>query len=362
MGNLNVYKRKDGRYEGRVYLGKGSDGKRKYKSYYGTSAEQVQEKYRSNCGNTAVKPIILTNMTVKDLSLEWLDIISSHIKESTAANYRMKISKHLLPYFGNIICYELRGRQVYDFIDYLLRKGLSARYVSDIIVLFKSIYKYANREYNINNVVSGVALPKKEYPDVYILSDKEQDILLKYLSENPCLTSLGICTCLFTGLRIGELCALQWDDIDFEKRTLTVRKTIQRIQVDKANKKTDLVITEPKSIKSRRVIPIPECLIKMLKEFRSDPEKYILTGKKKPIEPRTMQYRFAKVLRNVNLPSVHFHSLRHIFATRAISLGFDVKTLSELLGHSSIELTLNRYVHSSMEKKQMYMDKIKWSA
>lgn len=362
MGKLNIYKRKDGRYEGRLYLGKGSDGRRKYKSYYGTSADEVKEKYRNGYSNNRFEPIVLTQMTVKDLALEWLSVISSHIKESTSANYRMKISKHLIPCFGDIVCYELRGKHIYAFIDHLLKKGLSARYISDIIVLLKSIFKYANREYNIKNIVSGIALPKKTMPEVRILTDKEQTILIKYLANNPCLTTLGICISLYTGLRIGELCALQWGDIDLEKRTLTVSKTIQRIQTDRGSKKTSLVITEPKSIKSRRVIPIPECLINMLVEHKAETEMYILTGKGKPIEPRTMQYRFAKVLSNVKLPSVHFHSLRHIFATRAISLGFDVKTLSELLGHSSIELTLNRYVHSSMEKKRMYMDMIKWSA
>ncbi|MBP3856662.1 MAG: site-specific integrase, partial [Ruminiclostridium sp.] len=172
----------------------------------------------------------------------------------------------------------------------------------------------------------------------------------------------GIAVCLYTGIRIGELCAMQWKDIDLEKRTLTVKKTIQRIQTPDNTKRTKLVITEPKSQSSIRIIPIPECLAEKLGSYVGNEDDYILSGTSKPVEPRTMQNRFARILKNANLPSLHFHSLRHAFATKCIALGFDVKTLSEILGHSSIELTLNRYVHSSMDRKKACMDKLTWAA
>lgn len=162
-----------------------------------------------------------------------------------------------------------------------------------------------------------------------------------------------------TGIRIGELCALQWKDIDLEKRILTVRKTMQRIQCPTEISKTKLIITDPKSESSCRKIPIPDCVMVFLRKFKGESRNYVLTGADKPIEPRTMQYRFAKVLKNAKLPSVHFHALRHIFASSCIRLGFDVKALSELLGHSSVEITLNRYVHSSFEQKKEYMKRIK---
>lgn len=161
-----------------------------------------------------------------------------------------------------------------------------------------------------------------------------------------------------TGIRIGELCALQWKDIDLEKRILTVSKTMQRVQVQGGDKKTKLVITEPKSESSRRKIPIPKGMIAFLEKFKGKDSEYIVSDKEKPIEPRAMQYRFQKILKNVKLPSVHFHALRHIFASTCIKLGFDVKALSELLGHSTVELTLNRYVHSSFEQKIKYMERL----
>ena len=138
----------------------------------------------------------------------------------------------------------------------------------------------------------------------------------------------------------------------------SVRKTMQRIQCKNGTSKTKLIITDPKSEASRRRIPIPDCMMGFLSEFKASSDNYVLSGLLKPVEPRTMQYRFRSILKNVNLPSVHFHALRHCFASRCISLGFDVKALSELLGHSSVEITLNRYVHSSFEQKRDYMNRI----
>ena len=164
---------------------------------------------------------------------------------------------------------------------------------------------------------------------------------------------------MFTGLRIGELCALKWSDIDLSQRTISVSRTIQRIKVQGG---TQLIITEPKSISSVREIPIPDCILPLLKNFCSKGESYILSGTAKPVEPRTMQYRFQALLKKAKLPSIHFHALRHMFATNCVELGFDVKSLSEILGHSGVEITLNRYVHSSLERKKAFMKKLKFVA
>lgn len=362
MNRISIYKRKDGRYEGRVFIKKDENGKRKYKSFYGGSKNEVMAKYNDSFTSINSNQYTITDLTIKELSLEWLSVMSAHIKESTAANYKMKLNKHIIAAFGEMKCCDLKSKHLYSFIDRSLKSGLSSRYISDIIVIIKSIYKYAQREYNIKNVTEGMIMPKKEKAEVRLLSETEQQKLKKYLKENLDRTSLGIVLSLYMGLRIGELCALQWEDIDMKKRILTVNKTIQRVQSPIENKKTRLIITEPKSERSKREIPIPDNIIKMLKQFIGDRDDYVISENKKPIEPRTLQYRFAKILKNVNLPSVHFHSLRHLFATRAVALGFDIKTLSELLGHSSVELTLNRYVHSSFERKRSCMELMKWSA
>ncbi|MDE5853853.1 MAG: site-specific integrase [Ruminococcus sp.] len=354
MNNINVYHRKDGRWESRMSIGKDNNGKKKFRSFYGKTREEAISKL-TIAQQIVQEEYAVTEMTVRELFGEWLHVMSSRLKESTVANYRMKAEKHLIPTFGDIQCNLLKTREVYCFIEHKIKNGLSARYISDIIVLFKSLYRYANHEYHIKNVLDGLVMPKKKKSEIAILSKEQQVKLEQYIAKNKSLTTLGVSISMYMGLRIGELCALQWSDINLEKRTLTVRKTIQRVQCCNGKKKTKLIITEPKSEKSKREIPIPDCIMPILLKFKDKSSKYVLSGTSNPIEPRKMQYHFVKILKNANLPSVHYHSLRHLFATNCIALGFDIKTLSEILGHSSVEITLGRYVHSSMERKRACM-------
>ena len=273
----------------------------------------------------------------------------------------MNRHKHIIPAFGTMNCQELNRKDVYCFIQNKLNSGLSARYVSDLIVLMKSIYKYAHREYNIKNEFDSIVMPKKVKREIRILSKTELEKLKSYINANPSSTGLALMISLLTGLRIGEICALKWDDLDLSNRVLSVKNTIQRIQCYNEKQKTKLIITEPKSESSIRVIPIPDCLAKSINMNKGQPGHYVLTDTNIPLEPRTLQYRFVKSLKNANLPSVHFHSLRHLFSTNAIATGFDIKTLSEILGHSSVEVTLNRYVHSSIERKRLCMNMMKWT-
>lgn len=357
----NIYKRKDGRYEARISLGKDEKGKRHYRSYYGNTREEAEYKSLMSKAQTEAA-FSLTEMTVKELTIEYLSTIKPRLKESSEANYRMKAEKHIIPAFGNDKCGLLKADAVYAFIEKKLKAGLSARYVSDIIVLLKSVYRYANRVYGIRNCLEGLVMPKRTTAEIIVLPKSAQSELVSFLSTDLDLNALGIILSLHTGIRIGELCALQWKDIDLENRTMTIKKTIQRIKCFGGRNKTKLVITEPKSQSSRRVIPIPDFLIAMLERFKDNSEKFVLSDKYSPVEPRTVQYRFAAVLKKANLPSVHFHSLRHAFATNCVAIGFDVKTLSEILGHSSVEITLNRYVHSSLERKRACMNMVKWAA
>lgn len=357
----STYKRKDNRWEARIWMGRDENGKIKYHSFYGKTREEAEYKMLL-AQQSAEQEYAVTEMTIKELSEEWLQVMSSRLKESTKSNYRMKLEKHIIPALGEKQCCLLKTKEVYIFIEQKMKCGLSSRYVSDILVLLKSIFRYASREYHIRNILSEIVMPKKNKPDIEILNKTQQKNLESYIAENPSLNTLGIAVSVYTGLRIGEICALQWSDVDFEKRILIVRKTIQRIQNFDGNSKTKLIVTEPKSTKSHREIPIPDCLISLLEKFRGGKESYVLSGTKKPVEPRTMQYRFKKILENAGLPSVHFHSLRHLFATNCVALGFDIKTLSEILGHSSVEITLNLYVHSSMERKRMCMNLISASA
>lgn len=354
----NVYQRKDGRFEARISIGRDNAGKRLYRSVYGKSPAEVEIKL-SALGN---REYSVTEMTVKELTLEFLATVKPRLKESTFANYRMKAEKHIIPAFGNKCCCALNADDVYAFIEEKRGKGLSARYIADIVVLLKSIFRYAVRTYNVRDPLDGFKMTKCPKPDVAILSKTGQEQLLRLATAKNDIKHLGIVMSLFTGMRIGELCALKWCDVDLKNRIIKVRRTLQRIQTADGGKKTKIVITEPKSASSVREIPIPECLIPLLEQHRRDSDMFVLSGSRKPLECRTLQYRFAALLKNGNLPSVHFHSLRHAFATNCIALGFDVKTLSEILGHSSVEVTLNRYVHSSIDRKRECMSRLTFAA
>ena len=189
----------------------------------------------------------------------------------------------------------------------------------------------------------------------------EQELLLTYIKNNPTLINVGIMISLFTGIRIGELCALQWKDISIETKTISINKTLQRIQTPNGPTKTAITISEPKSNCSIREIPIPDILIEFLILANSTSNStlsYVLTNNQKYAEPRTVQNHFKLVISSCHIADANFHALRHTFATRCIEVGFDIKSLSEILGHANVNITLNRYVHPSMDLKKKNMDKL----
>lgn len=350
---LNIYKRKDGRWEGRYKNGFTSKGKPKYSSVYGKSYSAVRnilnEKYsEGNCN-------IHCNCTISELIKIWMSDLKNRVKESTYSNYMMKLKKHILPYFSGIKYDKLSANNINHFISQKLNSGLSEKYVSDIVILLKSMAKFAYKRYGYTNKIDCVTLPKpQKNTKKKLLSNTEQLRLKDELIKNSNFSNIGILLSYSTGIRIGELCALRWSDIDFEKSTITVRNTVQRISNTESNG-TKLIISSPKSTSSIREIPLPDFMIQLLQNNKTADEDFILSGSKKIIEPRTMQYRFKNILKKACLPNINFHSLRHMFATNCIIFGFDIKTLSEILGHSSVEITLNQYVHSSLERKKSCM-------
>ena len=353
---INVYKRKDGRWEGRYKNGIRADGTAKYSSVYGHSYKEVCAlliKKKSETKQECCKCC----STFAEIAMKWGENIKETIKESTYTNYITKLEKHILPVFGNWNYDKLTKQNFVDFVEKKLKSQLSPKYVSDILSVVKSITKYARQTFNYADRAETVTVPKnKKVVERPVLNEYQQNTLTAHLLNFPTLTNVGVLLSLYTGIRIGELCALKWSDIDLEKRILTVNRTMQRIKDLSGNSKTKIHIGTPKSRSSLRQIPLPDFLVEILREVKTNDDDYLLTGKKLFAEPRTMQYRFAAILKKLKLPKVNFHALRHTFATGCIALGFDVKTLSEILGHSSVEITLNRYVHSSMERKRACMD------
>lgn len=355
----NIYKRKDNRWEGRYKTVFDESGKIRYRSVYGKSYQEVKTKLIS-LKAVPVETSSSGALTVKELFEEWLSAIKLKVKSSTYANYKMKADKHILPEFGRLRYDKLTVQPVHSFIEKKLENGLSAKYVSDIIIVFKSMTKYISRVHGFRNPLADVVLPKVAKTEMKLLTESQQKQLCSYLLNNLNNTSVCVLLSLYTGLRIGEICGLKWSDIDFEKNILTVRRTVQRIRIDEHG--TKLIVDTPKSRTSQRSIPILAFIMDILKRFKSSDNLYILSGNTKVNEPRTLQRRFKSMLKKADLPSVNYHSLRHMFATNCIRAGFDVKTLSEILGHAAVETTLNRYVHSSMERKTQCMNLLSLAA
>lgn len=348
----NIYKRKDGRWEGCYKCGYNNSGKARYRSVYAPTYQEVREKLQK-FKSTMVNFVSSGKRTVKELFEEWLSAVRLKVKSSTFSCYHMKVIKHILPVFGGLVYDKLTVDSVHDFIKTKLNEGLSAKYVGDIIIIFKSMTKYISKIHGYVNRLENVVLPKKEKNDMKLLSKSEQEKLCHCVLNKSDNTKIGILLSYYAGLRIGEVCGLKWCDIDLNKGILKVQRTVQRIY---ENGSTRLIMDSPKSKSSERTIPIPDFLIDILKVHKVSDSVFVLSGTDKFIEPRTMQNRFKVLLKKANLPSVNYHSLRHMFATNCIEIGFDVKTLSEILGHAAVETTLNRYVHSSMERKTACMN------
>ena len=354
----NIYHRRDGRYEGRVAIGYTEGSKVHYKYVYARTLTEVKQKMAEIYSLKESFPTATMRLTVAEGCKQWLESVKLRVKESTFANYENIVFNHILPQLGSLSFSALTTAKLNAFVsDKLLhgRKndcgGLSAKTVRDIMTVYRSVERYAAREYGIRQ--SNFSMPKSERKELDILSKHEQNALEKHLSVHHSVTNAAVLLCMFSGLRIGEICGLKWGDIDFHAGTIFVKRTVQRIN---HIGKSEVIVGSPKSQRSIRQIPIPRFVLNELEQYRTNPTAYVVSGQSKPVEPRTMQNRFKAILKRCGLRNVNFHVLRHTYATTCIELGFDVKTLSELLGHADASLTLNRYVHSSMERKKFFVD------
>ena len=299
------------------------------------------------------------NLTFDAITTKWLEHKKILIKESTYSNYVYSINKYLLPTFKDM---KLKKLQNYNFNEYIemLMESLSSKTIRDIICVLKSILCFAEDEYNYNFKKHKIICPKIDKDNLVVLSKREKTRLENYCLKENTLRSIGIVICLNTGIRVGEICALKWKNIDLEKNELHIKHTLQRIY-DKDQKKTKIIIDKPKTRNSVRNIPISNKLHEILKELRKEykDDDFFLTGDtEKYIEPRTYQYIFKDILRKSKIKKYKFHILRHTFATECIEVGMDVKSLSEILGHANVEITLNKYVHSSYKIKKKYLEKL----
>ena len=300
---------------------------------------------------------ILTFQEISDL---WRTEKQESVKRTTMAAYNLVLEKYILPYFTKTE--KINDEIVQKFVQLQQEAGLSLKSIRDILTVLKMLLKFANKKGLLSYTELNIKLPKnKNLKTVSVFTGKQQRKLMRHLEKNPTSRNLGILMCLYTGLRIGELCALKWQDIDFEMSEIAIKKTMYRVyEVGKRVNPTELIISDPKTLHSFRSIPLPEHLIKILLENRPQEfqELYLLSGKESPIEPRTYRNYYYRILKELKLPQLKFHSLRHTFATRCIENDCDCKTVSEILGHADISTTLNLYMHPSSDQKRRCIEKM----
>lgn len=362
----NIYKRKDGRWEARYIKDRDMDGQAIYGYIYRHTyleVKRAQAEARANCGRPKlIEKHFLHPATLEEHLNAWLQSIRFSVKKSTYANYNGLIRRHIVPTIGKKPLCQVDSKLIQQYINQKLESGrldgnggLSAKTARDIIGLLKRSLKTAGIELDIR-------LPKCSLPKLRVLTRDEQSALISAAKTEDDTEGLGVLISLFTGIRIGELCSLKWSDVSFDDGVLKINKTLQRIENCGAVKgsKTVIDIGTPKSECSKRDIPLPHfllCQLTQLKKSAHDND-YILSGNSRYVEPRVCQYRFKKLVRSAGIDDINFHALRHTFATRCVELGVDVKTISELLGHSNVNITLNRYVHPAFEHQRECLEKL----
>lgn len=304
------------------------------------------------------RSIRLWSVKFRKLTDNWLLYKKHKIKESTYLNYNYIINTYLNKKFGKKRLSYFLNYDMNEFID-TLEKDLSNKTVRDIILVLKSILRFAERKYNTNFKLDLITMPTSHKSELEVFNDKEIKKIERECVNSGDIRCIGILISIYTGMRIGEICALKWENIDFTKKLINVTQTLQRVYIEK--NKTKIIITPPKTKTSERKIPIPKILYDELKKVSVNYDKtsYVLTGEEERyIEPRSFQYVYKKTLDNCKVKYRNFHCLRHTFATRCIRVGMDIKSLSEVLGHADVNITLNRYVHSSYDCKKKFMEKL----
>lgn len=355
----NIYRRKDGRYEGRYVIGR-KGGRTRFGYVYGRSYGDVRRELsqRKSLLGRQEEGSPKAGLTLHT----WMQMYlwgsrSAALKHSTRQTYLTMYERHIMPSLGRMDLNFIHSADIQQMIALLNRKKLAQTTIAGVVRLLSSALHTAQEEGLIQQQpCTRVKLGTPPREEQRVLTPQEQE-RVKSAAEQAC--HLPTLLALYTGLRLGEVCALQWQDVDQERRTVAVRRTVQRLRATDGSGQTALMVGTPKSHKSRRTIPLPDFLFQMLqKPADAAPESYIFGSDSRPADPRTLQRQFERLIRPLELTGVHFHTLRHTFATRMLELGVDVKTVSVLLGHSSTRITLDCYAHSLLDQQRQAMAKL----
>ena len=361
----NIFKRKDGRWEARYIRDRAPDGKIRYGYCYARTYREAKQKaaerklalLAGNDGLAGAKKVRFGQYCD-----EWLSVKKSGLKESTRDKYERILSRHLKPAFGSLPPARITSELVSGFTRQLMQEQeLRPKTVKDILAVLRSVLKYAARQIPGGLPCIEIVPPREDRQEMRVLTIQEQQAFTNYLLQDMDSCKFGILLALQTGMRLGEVCALRWGNISLTEQVICVNSTMQRLRNhgENGSAKTKIAISSPKSDTSLRIIPLTRKTADLCRRMAcADPGAYVLTGTADYMEPRTLQYRLKKYTEACGLQGVHFHTLRHTFATRCVEVGFEIKSLSEILGHASTTITLERYVHASMDLKRSNMDKL----
>lgn len=358
----NIYKRKDGRWEGRYKKGRKPNGQLKYGYIYGSTYTEV--KHRLYTYKLKYHQFIQLHgesaVSYEEWGLIWLTNCQYSIKASTYSTYLYKLKKYVFPRIGNYSMNEINTQIVQQLITNWQMEGFKP---STIHVLYQIVKKSFNdalvQGLLIQNPCKNIKLPKIQRSQVKALTPSEQKNIERIAKSEPLYKGLPILLALHTGMRIGEIAALKWTDIDWNKRLIHVTHTFQRLPIGVKNNRTSLSLDQSKTESANRVIPIGTNLYKYLKRWKKRTDSpFVCSQKMYPAEPRLLTYYFHKIRKKCGLFSTHFHQLRHTFATRCIEVQADIASVSSLLGHASTQTTLDIYTDSFLETRQRVIEKM----
>lgn len=319
--------------------------------------------------------ITIADRTFQEIAADWIAEQAELLKPTSINRYKFLLERHIIPKIGELTMQQINTEKLREFIDDMCASGridhgggLSASTVSDMLILIKSILGYVEEKYNVIISIGRIRISQTRQAKSRFYSAKDINTLIaaawnRYSLNSSDLRCMGVILCIYTGVRISELCALRWEDIDLKRGILYINNSLQRIQKEDYETKTALMLGAPKTEKSTRIIPIKSDILEKLREMQPlySPNAFLLSGKTdKAIEPRNMQYYFKQMQLSAGIEPLCFHSLRHTFASTCIQSGMDVKTLSEILGHSNVNTTLSYYVHSSIDQKLKQIEAVNY--
>ena len=357
----NIYLRKDGRWEGRYPKGRKFNGKIKYGYIYGKSYMEVKQKlYPLRIKYSSLQHICGSSAeTFAEWAAEWINEVQDEVKPSTLSSYYYKLTKYIFPIIQDLPLNELSLETGKEMLNDL-QKRLSR---STIQVIFRIVNKCLNRAKKVGklhiNPFSELKIPKAKGKKIRALSLVEQKRVMKIALKEKKGYGIPTLLALHSGMRVGEIAALKWTDIDFDSNLIYVNHTYQRIATVGSKKKTQLILAESKTEASVRLIPMSRTLKKLLSTHQKQSKgNFVFSTNGQPCEPRLLTHHFHRIREKAELANVHFHQLRHTFATRCLEANKDIPSVSALLGHASTQMTLDTYVDAMLEQRCMVIKKL----